>query len=211
MSSPPIRGTNEYQTFQKIQKLQFSIPDELEKEAIEMIRKILVLNPEERPSLDTLKVDPFFQGFAFDLLRKQHPPKMEVLIPLRKRDTTIDDLEYFEEPNFVASDGEDPNPISKDNNSSNDSMKLDTWIPDLEDTGIDPLSIQMSGIVSVKSLIFRKKRGLLLTSKSIFIYNIKKKVISETISLDSTVSVSFVDAHQFQIKYHDKTINFEVN
>ncbi|KAJ3096436.1 3-phosphoinositide dependent protein kinase-1 [Phlyctochytrium planicorne] len=71
---PPFRGGNEYQTFQKIIKLEFDIPEGFPESAQSLIKSILRLEPEERPSIEAIKAHAFFQGITWDRLHEQPPP-----------------------------------------------------------------------------------------------------------------------------------------
>lgn len=72
---PPFKGSNEYQTFQKILKLDYKFPEfNFPSEAKDLISQLLVLNPNERlgsPSkggVEALKAHPFFDGIEWNTL-----------------------------------------------------------------------------------------------------------------------------------------------
>ncbi|RKP00604.1 hypothetical protein CXG81DRAFT_7690, partial [Caulochytrium protostelioides] len=56
---PPFKEINEYLTFQKIVKLDYTIPEAMDADAADLIRQILVLDPEARPDLDAVLAHPF--------------------------------------------------------------------------------------------------------------------------------------------------------
>lgn len=59
---PPFKGSNEYQTFQKIVKLQFSYPPQFPSVIRDLIKHILVLNPDRRYTALQIKQHQFFSG-----------------------------------------------------------------------------------------------------------------------------------------------------
>ena len=76
---PPFKGSNEYQTFQRILGLKFTLIDELDVSANELISRILVLEPERRPSLKEIKTSDFFKDFNWSDLHLQEAPVCPVL------------------------------------------------------------------------------------------------------------------------------------
>ncbi len=82
---PPFKGGNEYQTFQKITKLEYSFPDGFPALAKDLVSKLLVLNPTERlgsgeKGIDEIKKHPFFDGIDWSSLTSQTPPKVFKII-----------------------------------------------------------------------------------------------------------------------------------
>ncbi|ORZ41380.1 kinase-like domain-containing protein [Catenaria anguillulae PL171] len=78
---PPFKGANEYQTFQKITKLEYSFPDGFPEIAQDLIERILVLDPTRRISMRDIKQHAFFAGFSWDDVWKQTPPKLVPYLP----------------------------------------------------------------------------------------------------------------------------------
>src|SRR5437762_601834 len=59
---PPFKAGNEYQTFQKIVNLEYDFPLSFPERARDLVRKLLVLDPEQRLSIRQIKRHPFFEG-----------------------------------------------------------------------------------------------------------------------------------------------------
>ncbi|KAJ2616867.1 3-phosphoinositide dependent protein kinase-1 [Coemansia sp. RSA 1365] len=79
---PPFKGSNEYQTFQKILKLDYTLPLTMPPQARDMVERILVLDPEKRlgatqcGGIEALKAHSFFHGFEWRDLLSHTPPQM---------------------------------------------------------------------------------------------------------------------------------------
>jgi len=73
---PPFKGNNEYQTFQKIIHLDYSIPDSIPSVCQDLISRILTLDPDERLSIPEIKEHAFFEGFDWVDLHKKIPPSV---------------------------------------------------------------------------------------------------------------------------------------
>ncbi|ODQ64550.1 kinase-like protein [Nadsonia fulvescens var. elongata DSM 6958] len=85
---PPFKAGNEYQTFQKIVKLQYSYSPGFPYLARDLIKRVLVLNPKDRYSIEQIKNHPFFEGINWDrksLWKRPHPR----LLPYRASAKTI--------------------------------------------------------------------------------------------------------------------------
>ncbi|KAG0352064.1 pkb-activating kinase-like protein [Podila minutissima] len=82
---PPFKGSNEYQTFQKIVKLEYSFPAGFPRTAMDLVSRLLVHNPNERlganNTIDQLKQHPFFDGVEWSELWKQPAPKLLPYLP----------------------------------------------------------------------------------------------------------------------------------
>ncbi|KAH6593048.1 hypothetical protein BASA61_004384 [Batrachochytrium salamandrivorans] len=88
---PPFKGSNEYQTFQCIIHLQYSIPEEIDPTAASLIHSILKLVPQQRPLLADIQSHPFYLNFVWDGLEKCDAPVMTFLEPLQKpKDSMVD-------------------------------------------------------------------------------------------------------------------------
>jgi serine/threonine protein kinase len=98
----PFKSTNEYQTFQKIIHLEYTIPEDLEASSKALIQTILVLDTAKRATIQSIKESEFFKDFEFNDLEKKFPPEMHYQEPLLKFDEVIP--EYFDEPNAFDSD-----------------------------------------------------------------------------------------------------------
>ncbi|KAJ1963600.1 3-phosphoinositide dependent protein kinase-1 [Dipsacomyces acuminosporus] len=79
---PPFKGSNEYQTFQKVLKVDYTFPPTMPALQRDLVERILVLEPEKRlgstqsGGFKELKAHPFFQGFDWQGLATRTPPKM---------------------------------------------------------------------------------------------------------------------------------------
>lgn len=62
---PPFKATNEYLTFQKITKLQYAFSAGFPLILRDLIKKILVLQPLRRSTIDKIQIHPFFAGINF--------------------------------------------------------------------------------------------------------------------------------------------------
>ncbi|KAI1321048.1 pkb-activating kinase-like protein [Mortierella claussenii] len=82
---PPFKGSNEYQTFQKIVKLEYSFPAGFPKTAMDLVSRLLVHDPNERlganNTIDKLKQHAFFDGVEWTELWKQPAPKLMPYLP----------------------------------------------------------------------------------------------------------------------------------
>ncbi|TPX37698.1 hypothetical protein SmJEL517_g00731 [Synchytrium microbalum] len=76
-----FKASNEYQTFQKITKLDYAFPDGFPPVAKDLVSKILVLNPDMRPSISEIKQHAFFEGIDWALLHTTSPPKLVPFLP----------------------------------------------------------------------------------------------------------------------------------
>ncbi|KAK9452756.1 kinase-like domain-containing protein [Dipodascopsis uninucleata] len=72
---PPFKASNEYQTFQKIIKLEYNFPIGFPSVARNLIEKLLVLDPAQRLTIDQIKNHQFFSEVDFgpDLWSKKAP------------------------------------------------------------------------------------------------------------------------------------------
>jgi len=103
---PPFKASNEYQTFQKIIKMEYTLPDEIPDVAKDLIKKLLVEDPNHRIGADTpegggyaaLKSHPFFDGIMWDNIHLQTPPELKPnpAVHFEKSNVSID-----EEPEFL--------------------------------------------------------------------------------------------------------------
>jgi len=82
---PPFKGSNEYQTFQKIVKLEYSFPAGFPATAMDLVSRLLVHDPNERlganNTIDELKRHPFFDGVEWNELWNQPAPKLTPYLP----------------------------------------------------------------------------------------------------------------------------------
>ncbi|KAF8925623.1 pkb-activating kinase-like protein [Haplosporangium gracile] len=82
---PPFKGSNEYQTFQKIVRLEYTFPAGFPKTAMDLVSRLLVHDPNERlganNTIDQLKQHPFFEGVEWSELWNQPAPKLMPYLP----------------------------------------------------------------------------------------------------------------------------------
>ncbi|KAF9273463.1 pkb-activating kinase-like protein [Linnemannia elongata] len=82
---PPFKGSNEYQTFQKIVRLEYTFPAGFPKAAMDLVSRLLVHDPNERLGannmIDQLKQHPFFDGVEWSELWNQPAPKLMPYLP----------------------------------------------------------------------------------------------------------------------------------
>ena len=74
--------------YKKIMKGKISYPENLEKDAIDLIKKILVINPKERISIKNIKKHPFYQKGRREFI-KMHPSL--IIIRMKKYGNEKDD------------------------------------------------------------------------------------------------------------------------
>jgi serine/threonine protein kinase len=102
---PPFKAGNEYQTFQKILKMDYKVPDGFSAYAGDLIRRLLVERSEDRlganGAWDEIKNHPFFAGVPWGRLDGMIPPMIRSGIPLEaqtpRRTDSGSDIPGFEE------------------------------------------------------------------------------------------------------------------
>lgn len=111
----PFKGMTQKDTFNSILNKKLDFPDEpqVSKEAKDLIRKLLVSNPQERIGskcgASDLKEHPFFKGVQFQLIRNVDPP----LKPQIKNDV---DTSNFRDLKDSDEENEGKTPKEKDEN-----------------------------------------------------------------------------------------------
>ncbi|GAC71514.1 3-phosphoinositide-dependent protein kinase [Moesziomyces antarcticus T-34] len=104
---PPFKGVNEYQTLQKVKNREFTFPQGFPDDAEELINRLLVLDPAERPSAAEIKTHRFFSGVDFDALWRVEAPKIKtglvqpVPMPPRREFGNTSDFSFDE--GFISS------------------------------------------------------------------------------------------------------------
>ncbi len=71
---PPFKGPNDYQTFQKVSKLQYSLPLDFPDRVKQVSSKLIVLEPLNRATYQELISLDFFKSIRFKELFKVTPP-----------------------------------------------------------------------------------------------------------------------------------------
>lgn len=95
---PPFKGSNEYQTFQKIINSEYEIPQELDDRIKSLVKSILVAEA-ERIDIQAIKNNAIFSGLDWEPSRMQSRAIVfEYIEPLRKPKIFIDQFE----PDFQA-------------------------------------------------------------------------------------------------------------
>lgn len=91
---PPFKASNEYQTFQKIVKLQYSYPPGFPMAVRDVVKRVLVLNPMDRASIPAIKSLGFFQGIEWDRksIWKKTPPRLQPFKPSTNNSTSATNL-----------------------------------------------------------------------------------------------------------------------
>ncbi|KAJ3162253.1 3-phosphoinositide dependent protein kinase-1 [Geranomyces variabilis] len=78
---PPFKGVNEYQTFQKIIKLDYEFPDGFPSAARDLVSAVLVLDAAKRPSLADIRAHAFFAGFDWTDVHLRPAPDLRPFLP----------------------------------------------------------------------------------------------------------------------------------
>ena len=79
---PPFKGTNEYQTFQKIVGLEYQFPAGFPPVAKDLVQRLLVPEPSRRLTIDHIKSHEFFDGIVWGPgLWSQKPPPLKSYTP----------------------------------------------------------------------------------------------------------------------------------
>ncbi|XP_053954577.1 3-phosphoinositide-dependent protein kinase 1 isoform X2 [Anastrepha ludens] len=85
---PPFRGSNDYVIFKEILACDLDFPQGFDKDAEDLVRKLLKVKPEERlgaqdggGSYVSIRSHPFFNGIDFGTVRQQTPPPIYPYLP----------------------------------------------------------------------------------------------------------------------------------
>ncbi|KAI9100686.1 3-phosphoinositide-dependent protein kinase 1-like protein [Phlyctochytrium arcticum] len=175
---PPFKGANEYQTFQRITKLDYTFPDGFPATAQSLITRILVLDPSQRPTIEDIKEDLFFENFNWSDLPEQEAPNLRPYLPATSEHNLEDltsDMDNLNcgTPQFHG----DIDTAARDpfQELSLDVDKANIADPDrshkLLQQANSPLKVMVSeselilltGTVYKRKGLFSKKKGLLLT------------------------------------------------
>eukprot|EP00834_Sanchytrium_tribonematis_P002603 NODE_84_length_22354_cov_0.646506.p10 type:complete len:300 gc:universal NODE_84_length_22354_cov_0.646506:5016-4117(-) len=82
---PPFKGPNDYQTFQKVSKLQYTLPLDFPDKVKQVTSKLIVLEPPNRAGYEELVTMDFFRSIKWKELYLKTPPPFH---PLK-----VDDVE----------------------------------------------------------------------------------------------------------------------
>jgi len=79
---PPFKAANEYLTFQKIVALEYEFPIGFPETARDLVERLLVLDPQQRLSLENIKAHEFFRGIKWGRdLWKERAPRLKAYVP----------------------------------------------------------------------------------------------------------------------------------
>lgn len=79
---PPFKAANEYLTFQKIVALEYEFPVGFPETARDLVERLLVLDPQQRLSLENIKAHDFFRGIAWGRgLWREKAPRLKAYVP----------------------------------------------------------------------------------------------------------------------------------
>ncbi|KAJ3329085.1 3-phosphoinositide dependent protein kinase-1 [Blyttiomyces sp. JEL0837] len=187
---PPFKGNNEYQTFQKIIKLEYSFPSGFPQSARSLVEQILDLQPERRPSFTEIKSSPFFDGMIeWSNLPLATPPNLQPQIKSSSSDALLssDEELLMMTSDLAIDDGGGPGEIGAElhypyevadvlphPNGDSDAMTVhyqrEQALLRQKSSPLSPLVepnelIVLAGSVFKRKGLFVKKRGLMLTDK----------------------------------------------
>lgn len=180
----PFRASNEYQTFQKIIKLEYDFPHGFPDSPKDLVERLLVLDPakrlgcEEMGGYANLKAHSFFKDIEWENLHLQDPPKLLPYLP----STSVDGEDLGSSYDVSVSSDEDDeimndmfnDLLTKNNsNSTTGSRKSSTEKPtNYISSDADKAQWQQfvgdrvilkEGIVDKRKGLFAKRRQLLMT------------------------------------------------
>ena len=79
---PPFKAANEYLTFQKIVALEYDFPQGFPDVARDLVERLLVLDPQQRLSLENIKNHEFFSGIRWGRgLWREKAPRLKAYVP----------------------------------------------------------------------------------------------------------------------------------
>ena len=100
---PPFKAGNEYQTFQKIVGLDYEFPRGFPPVARDLVERLLVLDPNQRLTIEHIKNHQFFDGITWGRsLWQQKAPRLKAYVPPASAPIKLDGPESYP-PNVNAS------------------------------------------------------------------------------------------------------------
>ena len=100
---PPFKAGNEYQTFQKIVGLDYDFPKGFPPVARDLVERLLVLDPNQRLTIEHIKNHQFFDGITWGRsLWQQKAPRLKAYVPPPAAPIKLDGSESYP-PNVNAS------------------------------------------------------------------------------------------------------------
>lgn len=180
----PFKDKTEYLIFRNILEGKLSIPKEFPVEAADLIKSLLIIDPEKRigagpqeNDFDKLKAHKYFSGINFDTISISLIPEKELLKSKKKPEKDV----------------------SKSLNNSIDSKSL-------------PLKVLKEGIVKKKSPWFHyNTRKLILYSTSKIEYlDSRKNIVKGVIYLNKDCKAVLEDNNSFELITPKRTFVFKV-
>lgn len=92
---PPFRGGSEYLIFQMILKQELKFPDGFDRDAKDLVERLLVLEPSkrlgagEKDRYDSIRTHAFFKGVDWERLHEQTPPQIFPYLPGRSSEEEL--------------------------------------------------------------------------------------------------------------------------
>lgn len=102
-TTPFFSADSEYFTFQNIMECKYQIPENIPKEARDLIEKLLVFNPKDRLNAVQIKNHSFFDHFKFEDLYNSYSPLLSLYNQRKETEVgleSIDDDQFEEDDNF---------------------------------------------------------------------------------------------------------------
>ena len=156
----PFRGSSEYQTFQKVLHLEYVLPSDFPALAAQILRRVLVLDPEQRLDLKQVREHEFYKGVDWSSLYTSDPPSLEPWT--RRRGTTNLSLLHGSEPSLSELElGEEEDSsdtgqsLGEENSSSNNSLNSLAGVTPLPKSLLNEL---LKGEVMIKYGIVKRVR-----------------------------------------------------
>ena len=119
---PPFKAANEYLTFQKIVALDYQFPRGFPEVARDLVERLLVLDPQQRLSIEHIKNHQFFDGIEWGRgLWQQKAPRLRSYAPPPAEAITLNDTNNTDSypPDITPSHSTAPTHLPPVSNSSN--------------------------------------------------------------------------------------------
>ncbi|KAG6976447.1 hypothetical protein JG688_00001371 [Phytophthora aleatoria] len=210
----PFVGENDYLTFQVIinhASDEFEFPSSVPETAQDLIRKLLVQDPDERIGAQQneegyaeLKNHPFFEGVEWDSIGDQTPPynPPELVLPEPKLDGASENwtvAEYFSD-DFSESTSNEFSSSKRSRSSSSLQRNRPACI------GYDE-QIRFESTVKVRSKMFNRTRELYLTdAPRLIVISAWSGRFKRELFLSPDTTVNEIDPHTFDVVSRSDTI-----
>jgi 3-phosphoinositide dependent protein kinase-1 len=191
VGTPPFHSDSNYATFQKIQELNFQVPDHIPAEARDLIGRILRLDATERLGHNEFETDyasirshPFYAGIDWETLPTAPMPPWPI-------------------PDQPVSDIVKPPPAPPAAELLKAPPAVKSTVSDLLLPGEDPL---IEGNIVKKRKLSTKRRRLILTTKPrLFYVNMAKRTIKGEIPLTKQTEVKLVKGLKWAVDVPGRT------